>query len=527
MTQKHRIFVFLTAILLIVSVLTAALAEGPLSVLYRAGSKLLFGTDNATLKASATFTYNGMPFKTLDADYLQDGVNSQMVLRLLTPREGSAPVATGFTVVGNGDTAYAIDPADNPYVYYTISCAESDTILSDTALRRTLVWLGSVAANITEGAFSEHITEEPANGGARYHVQLSEGQTPALLNAAGTLAFQIAASRYFSIDYDWAPVTQQPGDLPHGVTVLYDDYYSTFALWYERIYEEPLPEDFYTQLWGENSAAAQAAQERYDAVNTALDEELVSSLEQEYDHGVAAIRADGSVDYYETSDRYYVDNDLQTVDFENYEATFCAYYQKTTGEELTADTLRAIFYSNNPELLNSYNAMYDQMMAEYMDLVRADGKASVIYVHADGSYHMIYDIDAYNRSMRYDGRTMTRRILETMASVALGDCDFTVALDEAGRITAAKGTVDLIITDLDGLRNTLEITFDATAGRYGETEVADFDPAAFGVMSWEEFSSLTPTETSIVEHTPDLPESIMFEGVQYQVLLEGEPAEEQ
>ena len=122
---------------------------------------------------------------------------------------------------------------------------------------------------------------------------------------------------------------------------------------------------------------------------------------------------------------------------------------------------------------------------------------------------------------------MTRRILETMASVALGDCDFTVALDEAGRITAAKGTVDLIVTDLDGLRNTLEITFDATAGRYGETEVADFDPAAFGVMSWEEFSSLTPTETSIVEHTPDLPESIMFEGVQYQVLLEGEPAEEQ
>ena len=112
MTQKHRIFVFLTAILLIVSVLTAALAEGPLSVLYRAGSRLLFGTDNATLKASATFTYNGMPFKTLDADYLQDGVNSQMALRLLTPREGSAPVATGFTVVGNGDTAYAIDPAE-------------------------------------------------------------------------------------------------------------------------------------------------------------------------------------------------------------------------------------------------------------------------------------------------------------------------------------------------------------------------------------------------------------------------------
>ena len=85
MKKKRRYLFSLLALCLCLALGLSALAEGALGTLYRAGTRLLFDTENASISARAEFSYNGLPFKTADAVYMQDGVNSQLDVRLKTP----------------------------------------------------------------------------------------------------------------------------------------------------------------------------------------------------------------------------------------------------------------------------------------------------------------------------------------------------------------------------------------------------------------------------------------------------------
>ncbi|MBO4379315.1 MAG: hypothetical protein J5889_10155, partial [Clostridia bacterium] len=99
--NKGKIAAIALSIMLIVALVATALAEGALSTLYGTATELLFNTDNATLKAHAVFTYNGYYFKTMDADYIQDGTNSLFKLDLQTPMNDGTTLKSGFTVVAN------------------------------------------------------------------------------------------------------------------------------------------------------------------------------------------------------------------------------------------------------------------------------------------------------------------------------------------------------------------------------------------------------------------------------------------
>ena len=526
MKKKRRIALILPALCLCVILVVSALAEGALGTLYRAAAGLMFDTDNATLTVHADFTYNGLPFKTLDGLYKQDGVNSLLDLKLKTPKRDGSVFDSGFTVVGNGDTAYAIDPVDNPYVYSTSAMAPSTSILSGNTLRRALVRLGAAVVDVTEGSFADMITMSTDENGTQYHIQTKEGQAPALVNAAGTVFAQLAAERLFNIDYGyWGQAERPTMNTPYELNIMYDDYWETFGAYYQREYGEPLPEDFYAKLWGDDAEAAAKAQERYEKIQDILYEDLTAPLQASYDRGVALIHGDGSVDYYPTSDQYYVENDLLMVDYADYDACFRSYYQKATGDELTADELQALYYTDNEELMEAVNKIFDQMNEEYLNILRADGKAALIYVNTDGSYRMVYDYDAYlAERTTFDGVTVTRRILNSMDALELGDCDFTVHLDKENRITDAQGTASLVVIDAAGHRGHLEVEFDCSADHYGDTEVKAFDPADYGVMTWGEYMSRTDLHdfSDEAEHVPDLPETIMFAGVQYQLILDEE-----
>ena len=523
MRKNHRSLIVFSALILCLAIALSALAEGAVSTLYKAGTQLLFDTDNAAISAHAEFSYNGMPFKTADLSYLQDGVNSQLQLKLLTPKDDGEIFESGFTVVGNGGTAYAIDPVDNPYVYQTSSCAESSSILSGSSLRRALVRLGGAVVSATESAFDGNITVSSQKNATQYHVEIKQGDTSALVNAAGTLLWQLAAERYFYVDYDYLGMMQNaPEDKQ--VTVIYDDYQATLEGQYQRLFGEKMPEDLYEKLWSDDKEDAWVS-ERYQQTQDALYETVIEPVHETYTTGVALIRRDGSVDYYETIDNYYVENDLQMVDFANFDAAYCAFYQKVTGSELPLEDLQAVYHTDNEDLIAAYLDIYEQMMNEYMDLVRGDGKASLIYVNADGSYRMIYDYEAYCRSYVY-GETMTRHILFNMEEVELGDSDFTITLDDEGRVTAAKGVLGLVVIDADGYSNSLEIAFDVTVDQYGQTHVGDFDPAAFGVMSYAEFieKGVDALPSQQDQEEVKLPQTITFDGVSYQLILD-EPTE--
>lgn len=526
MKRNRRIFLLAISLCVCAAIAVSALAEGPVGALYRAGTALLFDTDNATLTAHAEFVYNGLPFKTLDATYKQDDVNSLLELKLLTPLLNGTLAETGFTVVGNGPVAYAIDPADNPYVYHTSSTAISRSILSSSTLSRALARLGALVVDATESSFADLITVTDGEDGAQYHVALREGQTPALVNAAGTVMAQLAAQRFFWVDYGWIGGMQQQeaDEEPTEVMITYDDYSATFAEYYRKLYGEKLPDDFYDLLWGGDSEKSKRVNEQYQAVEDAIYKELVDVIYDTYDDGVALVKADGSVDYYATLTEYYVKNSLQTVDFADFDAAYCAYYQKITGEALSRDVLDAIYYSNNSELIDAYNKIYDQMMEEYLDLVRKDGKAALIYVNPDGSYRMVYDYDAYLRTLGTGKGTMTRRILRSLDALEIGDTDFVLATDKENRITSAEGTLGLIVIDARGTRNKLEIDFRFTADHYGDTSVASFDPKDFGVMSQKEYQQADIDTLNALsgqkEEEPALPDTIMFDGVSYQFFLD-------
>lgn len=524
MKKMPRLLVTILALALCAALLATALAEGKLLTLYQAGTGLLFDTDNVTLTLHAEFSYDGLPFKTMDSQYVQAGTNSLMDIKLKTPRADGSVRDSGFTVVANDNVAYSIEPALNPYVYSATGYQPNDSVMSDTLLRRALTRLGGTVVSAAEGVFADKIeVSGQADGSRDYHIRVRAGETPELINQAGTLAAQLMAAKYFYMDYDWKPAEEIGEDDDSGessVMISYDDYDATFALYYQKLFGEKLPEDFYDTLWGGEGSVDEAAYEKYVQVSDAMYEGVVETARQNYDSGVVLIHADGSTVYYESYDEYVVATNTQMVEFQDIVESFRHFYQEKTGTELSQEELVAVYSSNNNDLWEAYQAMYDEMEQKYQRLVEEDGKASLILVSPDGSYRMIYDYNKYAEAqyMLY-GTTVTRQILGTMDQLALGDTDVTVTLDAENRVRAAQGTVTVLVTDIYGESHDVTVTFEAAADQYGESAVAEFDPADYGVMTWEEYNKSGLADAPAQKETV-LPETVIFDGIPYQVTVE-------
>ena len=479
MKKSKRIALLAVSLALCLCLAASALAEGMLSTLFNAGCKLLFNTDNATLNAHATFSYDGELFKTFDGKYIQDGVNSYMNVSLQTPKSDGTVYEGGYTVISNDGIAYSMETA-RPKMYTTTSSSLSSSILSSTVLRQSLTNFGSALLNLMEGSMSRYITAEPSDGGTQYQIQLASGDSPVIANATLTLFSQLAAQRFFGVDYDQISAGSEP--VADGLIWEYEDWEGLFALTYRQQYGEELPRDFYEALWNSENPNSAAYYERYVVVNGLVDD-VCTQLCNQYKSGIAVIHADGTHDYWATEDEYLVDTGNQTVLFEDSTASFMQYYQQKTGET-----------------------------------------------------RLIYDIAAYQREQRGDDYhgTVTSRIVYTMKSLRLDQTNMRVTLDAEGRILSGDGTVRIIVTDLYGVEHTLDIAFNATAGSYGSSEVEAFDPEAYNVASSQEYYEnyekyATITKGDQETPAPDsaegddsykLPDTVTFNGVKYQVTLD-------
>lgn len=519
--KKNRRIVSLIALCLTALIAVAALAEGPLTTLYSAATTLLFDTPNATLTIAADFAYNGVHFKHLDGRYVQDGSDSLMELSLKTPKKDGSIQQSGYTVVGNGGTAYTVNQGD-PY-YLTSNCGLSESILSSSVMRRTILRFGSALMSVSESAFQDKISQSTLeNGGTQYRIALQSGDTPELLNAAGTLMAQLAANKYFYINYDETSTSQN-----QGCEILYQDYESLFAAVYQRLYGERLPENFYDLLWDNDSETSSIYYERYNAVSRYLSNELFEQLRHQYDHGVALVRGDESVQFFETYNEYCLAVGDLNVYYEDQNATFRAFYESETGTPLTQAELDAIFTSNNDELWAAYSLMLEKMDAKYRAVLAQDGRHSCIIVSESGDYRMIEDKNVYYQAFANQNQTVTRRILNDLRDLELDQSDVTVEFDAQGRLSGASGSVRLIVVDTAGTRNTLDVTFSLTVGSYGDSTVEVFDPKKYNVMSSEEYYAFIEGGGSLADLLPAaqqeetrLPETVTFDGVKYQVTLE-------
>ena len=519
MKKSHRILLCALALVLCLALTVGALAEGVLGTLYRTATALLFDTENVTLNAHATFTLDGELFKTLDGTCVQDDSNSKLQLMLKTPKADGSIYEGGYTVIANAGRAYSIETA-MPQVYNTYNCSTSNSLLSTTALRRAIVELGGAIVEVCEGAFADKITTTADAVGTQYHIALAEGQAPRLVNAAGTLLAQAVARRFFYIDPDL--YTPQYSEGVRGCDVEFEDYDASFAAAYKEKFGEEFPEDFYEQLWGEDGSMNKELYDRYDAVTKQI-YELQQQAQDEYENGVAMICADGSVKHYETRDAYMIDNDLQSVVFEDYDALFLKYYKEKTGNELTALELQAIQMSENWELSDAYYEMsgelFDQQYEHYMQILVEDGQHAMLQVKADGSYRLIDNVDSYWRN-EGNNNTPTIQVLSTMEKVTLGDTDVTVETDTEGRFAAGSGKVCLLVEDCAGAVRRLEVEFELSAGDYGTSQVEQFDPEALHVMDWGEYIEALDRGEVVLPSQPDWPETVVFNGVEYDIVLE-------
>ncbi len=197
-----KILTMVAAVLLICCLTTAALAETPLRLIYDAGYKLLFETQNVTLKGHAEFSLDGRLFKTADATCIQDGDRSSLEWNLLTPRRDGSVREGGYTVIANGEWVYVMETF-YPGVYKTGTTAPTYTILRKSVQLSWLTDLLRLAADQPDMLLGKNaVTVLPGDTAAlEIAVHLGDDASE-LVNVLLKLASQFIAKRYFNTDFD-------------------------------------------------------------------------------------------------------------------------------------------------------------------------------------------------------------------------------------------------------------------------------------------------------------------------------------
>ena len=511
MKNKKRLFSVILACALCATLACAALAEGKLLTIWNAGSKLLFETDNVSLTVHATFTYDGEVFKTFDGRYIQDGVNSYMQVVLVTPQEDGSIYTGSYTVYAENGTVYSIE-STRPKLYNTNTTLAEPSILTNTTMRSSLMRFGGLLLDLMEDRLGSAVTQETNDAGTQYRIALKSGEAPEIANAALTLLMHLAGKEYLYIDPDQLFYT------PIKDYTFVENWDQLFAAEYERNFHEPLPEDFYNQLW-DQSGKATAMQARNDMICEIIDL-LVQQAEDAYEEGTTLVMADGTFKHYETYDEYLIATGQEELRYENYGRAFRAYYEQKTGTPLSVDELNAIYMSSNAALSDRYIEMVNEMEKEHLSQIRAGGYSCGL-VKADGTLVGFNQISKLQELFMYSGMTTTRRIFYTLTDITVDTADLTVDMDKDGRISAVTGCASFIITDKFDVKHTLTVDMSGVAFDYGTSRTEPFDAEKLGVISARDYYngvySVNDIDDPMEETTFTPPEVIVFDGVEYKV----------
>ena len=162
--KASRLLCAACALLLTLSLCLCAGAEGILLDYLQSAEVLLFAVDNATLKGQAVFELDAERFKTVDFLLRQAGGDSEQQILLSTPLKSGEELASGYTVIANGDTCYVME-VYHPGQYMPAYTVPSSSFLRTTIARNTLL-------TVTEGVVSEL---EPKLGDAVTVTKLENG----------------------------------------------------------------------------------------------------------------------------------------------------------------------------------------------------------------------------------------------------------------------------------------------------------------------------------------------------------------
>ncbi len=258
-------------------------------------TNLVVNSDNMTIKASSSVSYDGdTPSKTAVV-YKQDGKNSSTHEKSLS--KGSEGSDEYFYWVIDG-TATSFSKNSDTYSQYP---DESDgTFLNMGKYSDKVVKFASLFADTVLGDLKNNVVLVGDEDGIRsYSLDVSAEQVPALINAGIDLV-----------------LTQENT----GGYTTYEDQEATFAIYYEKIKGEKCPDDFFGIVnSGEYNEFRDEFRDVLDEVTQAMDEEYYKILEEQYNgEGILYVKADGSYTAYPTYSEYAMENEYGTSDLEAY-----------------------------------------------------------------------------------------------------------------------------------------------------------------------------------------------------------------
>ena len=491
-------------------------ANGGVSTATRALIDLLFRTNNVTLDMDASFTYDGIQFKTIRGHLVQDDFGTVIDADYFTVRPDGSSYSTFWKVHAVGDEVWSYDSHDGKY--YSENYTEpSDSVVSHDGNDDTLIAMTGAAMELVDLAAPSISAVEETAGGKRITVTLQRGSVPSYLNNVADYLINEAAWRYMSLylardEYNDEGFPEDYDD-ETGTEICYEDDYALLVQYLSELKGEEVTEDDLMQMYEEDDPLINEA---YAAM-----ERMVYSTAEQYEGGWLYVSVDGTCTWYASQAEMIIAEDLRTIIYEDEDLAFIAYVKETTGETITRNDILGIYLGDNMDLWDAYFAMYTEMDNRYLDML---GEHPLGYVRADGALEAVDDIDTFysQAASGDDVVSIAREALENKAAVRIGDSVFVFDLDAEGRITAISADVSLDFINADGSVHPVTVKLTASATAYGESKVGDFDPEAWGVPSFSEYYRLS--EMGLLDEEDDetvtLPETVTLNGVTYPVFAE-------
>lgn len=189
-----------------------------------------------------------------------------------------------------------------------------------------------------------------------------------------------------------------------------------------------------------------------------------------------------------------------SVEYEDFDASFCRYFTQQTGYELTQEEYQRLWQEmetdtwtqEEKERSEQITKLHQQYQGEAESLRRQKGgESSVLLIHPDNSQTFYKNGQDY-----YEAVDSDRLIRFAGPDAALEKVHCIFGVDSDGYLTELTLSADFSSTDMNGKDHSLEATASFRAGDYGTTTIHPLD-----VTGW----------TNISEYTPDTQNAEMAE----------------
>ena len=167
------------------------------------------------------------------------------------------------------------------------------------------------------------------------------------------------------------------------------------------------------------------------------------------------------------------ENTTNYVSYEDYDASYAAYYEKTKGEALPEGYFDTLYDENNTEMWDEYDELTMAMDQEYNSVLQDQYNGEgILYVKADGTYQYYPTYSEYAVDAQYGTQDFSAYLGK---NAVLSNVKFNFSLDEKDRLVSNDATVTFSSTDPKGAEHEVKCSLSMKFSDYGTTAVTTFD----------------------------------------------------